>query len=327
MDRVGTLALVLAALGCGTYSPELETCAITCDPENGIACPRNLSCGTDFHCHETADDTVCTFDITIVLDNADAFPDAEIVGPGPARCPSETCTFQLAGGVRTRFVRDPLSSDFVSFSGGCEGRISCDIVPHEDTEVHVIFGAGRTIEVTYLGDGVGSVTSDPGTIDCHGFALGRCLETFSTSESVDLRAKPTFPSVFLGWTGASCGADLMCTIPPGSDPIAVASTLEVTRLFIAAVGVTGIDDTITPIIDAELKQPCKTNASCEELLAPGGSHAVQLTPTTTSDRKFKEWIGPTCAALLPNDPPDSCTFTVTDDLVVIGVFEPQPAPI
>jgi hypothetical protein len=74
-----------------------------------------------------------------------------------------------------------------------------------------------TLMVQGSGNGLGTVTSNPGGISCSisaGTASGACSEPYDSGAEVILTAAPAAGSNFTGWSGGGCDdvTDLQCTV-------------------------------------------------------------------------------------------------------------------
>ncbi len=88
--------------------------------------------------------------------------------------------------------------------------------------------ASNQLTVTAIGSGSGTVSSNPGSIDCidaSGSLSGTCSGNFTANSQVTLTASPTGTSAFLGWGGAcaSSGTSPTCLVTLNSGVTVTAS--------------------------------------------------------------------------------------------------------
>jgi Tol biopolymer transport system component len=81
-------------------------------------------------------------------------------------------------------------------------------------------GVARTVTVSKVGTGSGTVTSSPAGIDCG----STCSAQFADGASVTLTATPGSGSKFVGWSGGGCSGKGMC-------PLTLSSDVSVTAQF------------------------------------------------------------------------------------------------
>ena len=132
--------------------------------------------------------------------------------PGGINCGSD-CEEAYANGTSVTLSAAPGDgSKFVSWSApGCAGT-SCEVALDADTTVTATFAPQDTatypLSVQLSGEGGGTVTSEPGGINCG----SDCEETFLEQTKVTLTAEPEDGSVFAGWTGACEGESCEVTM-------------------------------------------------------------------------------------------------------------------
>lgn len=105
-------------------------------------------------------------------------------------------------------------SHFVGWSGPCSGTEPCVVRVQDATSVGVEFA--RNLEpralfsIDKVGDGTGTVTSEPAGVDCG----KNCTATFRVGQEVKLTARPNEGSWFGGWEGPCTGMEV-CTAVVG----------------------------------------------------------------------------------------------------------------
>ena len=126
----------------------------------------------------------------------------------------EACTAEFAVDTTVTLSASPLAgSAFVDWGGACSGTGSvCLLTMSEARNVTATFDSvlaePRTLELTLLGAGTGTVTSSPPGIDCG----SACLAQFEDGTSVTLTASAAAGSSFAGWSGACSGTSTTCTV-------------------------------------------------------------------------------------------------------------------
>jgi uncharacterized repeat protein (TIGR02543 family) len=129
------------------------------------------------------------------------------------------------------------NSIFAGWDGACSGTDPiCNVTMAADESVTATFIRQTTpqhrLTVNKIGDGIGTVMSDPAGIDC-GVA---CEAFFEEGVTVALTATPTANSTFAEWDGACSGTSSTCTVIIDADtsvtamfnPLGDAVTLTIT---------------------------------------------------------------------------------------------------
>lgn len=137
------------------------------------------------------------------------------------------------------------------------------------------------LEVTKSGAGSGTVTSDPGGIDCG----DQCLMTMDAEGVVELTAKPADGDAFRGWSG-DCSGTGMCTIDSSFDAEVDARFEKITNVTVQMkgaptnvqvrslpLGLTCVDGTCTGQFvrgtDVVLTMPLPADVSLRRLVGRG----------------------------------------------------------
>jgi List-Bact-rpt repeat protein/copper binding plastocyanin/azurin family protein len=177
----------------------------------------------------------------------------------------------------------------VTFSPGTY-KFVCDPHASQMKGSFTVTAAPVQLAVAKQGDGSGSVTSDPGGIDCG----STCSATFAKNASVTLTATPATGSTFSGW-GGDCSGTSTCSLTM-SDDRSVTATFALQRLGVTVVKSGNGHGTVT---SAPAGIDC--GATCSGTFAYGTS--VTLTPAPADDSTFTGWDG-ACAGTA------ACTVTV-----------------
>jgi uncharacterized repeat protein (TIGR02543 family) len=110
------------------------------------------------------------------------------------------CTIDFVAGSQVSLTTQ--SNDFVGWSGACSGTGTCTLTMDQDRFVTATFApAPKTLYLTKVGPGSGTVSSSPAGIDCG----ATCTASFADSTQVALTATPAPGSTFGGWSGACFG--------------------------------------------------------------------------------------------------------------------------
>ena len=114
-----------------------------------------------------------------------------------------TCTadFLIAATVVLTAVGDSNSS-FSGWGGACTGTGPCTVTMDAAREVTATFTRPLyTLTVSRIGDGAGTVTSNPAGLACG----ASCSAPFTAGTPIVLNVAPSAGSAFLGWGGACAG--------------------------------------------------------------------------------------------------------------------------
>jgi subtilisin family serine protease len=190
---------------------------------------------------------------------------------------------------------------FNRWLGACAGHGNpCTIAIQRYTRVAAQFDS--PLNVTILGAGNGTVTSDPAGISCP----GDCGETYDARTVVTLTATAAANSSFDGWGGACSGKAPTCTVPIDRAQSVSAKFVTKYRLDIVITGTGAGRVTSQPAgID------CGTHCAAEfDVNAP-----VILTVVPAADSTFTGWTVP-CPFYLST----SCTVTMNEARTMTATF-------
>lgn len=159
--------------------------------------------------------------------------------PTGISCPS-SCSVTVGQGVPVRLAAVPSpGSRFAGWSGGgCSGTDSCVVTMGSDQTVTATFAAQHALNVSRIGRGKGTVTSNPAGISCP----TTCSAIFDHGVPLTFRAKAASGSAFAGWSGAGCSRAGSCVVRLGSN-----QTLRAT--FAASTGFGPPSTTNTGVLD------------------------------------------------------------------------------
>ena len=145
-----------------------------------------------------------------------------------------TSTFDQGSTVTLTAEANP-GSEFAGWSGaGCSGMGACQVSMAGAQNVTASFNAiprlvpvdrssaKRTLSISVTGEGSGTITSDPGGIECG----TPCSAAYAPGTKVTLSAKPDGESAFSGWSGCDSSSATSCTLTLGSSRTVGASFRE-----------------------------------------------------------------------------------------------------
>ena len=195
-------ALMLAAMT-ACYAPTLTPCSVHCD--GTAACPADLECGADHHCHEVGDTAVCARDFIVTVRKSGT-GDGLISSDRTIDC-GPVCSMTVApGDAVTLMAMATSGSHFTGWSGVCSGSGTCPLTVNADTTVSAGFNRSVSLAVAFLGAGGGRVISSVPGLDC----TSDCTVDFDATTTVTLTAVADGGSTFIEWGGACQGQD--CTV-------------------------------------------------------------------------------------------------------------------
>lgn len=223
--------------------------------------------------------------------------------PGGLSCPG-ACSLTVAEGAQVALTAVAQSSSvFLGWSGGgCTGTGSCIVTAGSDQNVTASFGLQRSLLVTVVGSGTGTVTSSPGGISCG----ADCAEIYPPGTSVTLTASAAADSRFVGWTGGGCTGTGTCVVTV-NDAVMVEARFErlVRSLMVNRTGLgTG---TVASLVGIACGGTCSATV-------PDGTSVV-LTATPDAGSLFAGWSGP-CTGTN-----QICSFTIHGDVTAGAQFD------
>lgn len=172
------------------------------------------------------------------------------------------------------------------------------------------------------GNGRGSVTSTPASLDCTvapGTTTGtRCSASFAADLPVTLTAKAETGSIFAGWTGdcAAAGTAETCTVTPDQARTVGATFTQANYTITLTVAGTGTGSVSVNVGGVARTACTKANSPCTY---QGGANAtVTLTGVPSGSNNLFDVFGTTCPGAQSGANP--CTFTLTSDVALKGNF-------
>ena len=272
------------------------------------------SAGTASMCTVTMDaDRSVTADFS-----SSAFPvQVRTVGNGEGRVTSMPAGIDCGSTCQATFDRDTTITltaqavagfEFETWLRDCQSAGSnptCTLTVDEPKDVRARFRVPTfSLGVTKVGTGAGTVTSDPGGIDCG----GTCTTDLSQGTMVTLTAVADGGSTFEGWSGGGCaGQDPTCTITLDADRTVNARFDGITFPLAVANAGNGVGRVTSDPAGIDCGSTCTTRFS------PGTM--VRLTATPAGDSGFAGWQGD-CAGV------GDCSLTMDAARSATAVFEP-----
>ncbi len=237
-------------------------------------------------------------------------------GSGTVKCKvgagsPETCATEYpAGTALTLIAEASAGSEFAGFSGACTG-FACEVTMTASRSVTATFNLippefEYPLTVERLGNGSGTVTSDPAGIDCG----PDCSEPFLEGTKVTLTATPAPGSAFDHWTGGGCTGSGTCTTTMSTSRTARAVFVAVGQrtLTISRTGTGGGTVTSSPA-GIDCGQACSVGF--------GVGTKVTLTATAAAGSRFAGFSG-ACTGT------GSCRVTLDQAREVTAAFEKVP---
>jgi len=149
-----------------------------------------------------------TFGLTVT--KAGAGSGTVTSSPSGINCGS-ICSANYSSGTSVTLTAATASgSTFGGWSGACSGTGACTVSMTAARSVTATFNSSattRSLSVTKMGSGTGTVTSSPAGINCG----STCAANFANGTSVTLSAAPASGSTFAGWSGECTGTG-NCTL-------------------------------------------------------------------------------------------------------------------
>jgi hypothetical protein len=202
----------------------------------------------------------------------------------------------------TLTATDGANSTFAGWTN-CDSAVGnqCTITMSTDKTVTATFDlVNRTLTVSKVGTGSGTVTSNPPGINCG----STCLANFSSGTVVTLTPTPNVSSIFISWSGDPDCADGSVTMDADKTCTATFNLVQHTL----AVNITGTGSGTVTSSPAGITCPgdCTENYNHDT--------TVTLTATPATGSGFAGWTG--CDSVSGNQ----CTITMTEAKNVTATF-------
>ncbi len=224
-----------------------------------------------------------------------------VTSPAGISCGTDCLEVVTPGSTVVLAASPAAGSQFLGWGGACSGTADCTVTVVAATSVTATFQLIRhPLSITKLGNGDGTVTSNPAGIACG----ADCTEMIPHGTTVELVATPATGTVFTGWSGACTGT--------GACTVLVTAASTVTATF----ALTQHDLTVTKMGNGAgvVDGPgifCGTD--CKERLDYGTMVSLVAVPDTGS--VFSGWSG-ACTGT------GDCMVTITTATTVTATFTP-----
>ena len=241
-------------------------------------------------------------DLTVTKDG----PGAGLVtaSPNGIQCGADCSESYPVDSVVVLSASEEFGSAFGGWTGGgCAGTGTCVVTMDQARSVNATFNLAEfPLTVTLAGDGVGSVTSDVGSINCG----ATCSDNYVYQTAVTLTPSPDASSAFTGWSGGGCSGTAPCTVTV-DQAVNVTATFELLEYDL---NIEFIGDGSGTVNVMPSGTDCTTN--CSVTVLTGSS--VTLTADSETGSSFTEWGG-ACTGT------STCVFTITAPSTVSVTFE------
>lgn len=145
--------------------------------------------------------------------------------PSGLSCSSGTCSGTFSSGANVTLSAAPGSGQsFSGWSGPCSGTGSCVLNLVSSATVSASFTSitptpTRSLSVSLMGDGQGSISSSPAGLSCSG---GTCSASFIQGTTIILTPTVQSGNVFQGWNGV-CSGTSKCALTLSSSQAVTAT--------------------------------------------------------------------------------------------------------
>ncbi len=226
-----------------------------------------------------------------------------VTSPSGINCGAVCIETVVPNGMVMLTASPAAGSQFAGWGGACTGignGPTCMVTISAATSVSATFNAIRhPLTITKLGDGVGTVKSNPPGIACG----SDCSESFLQGTTVELTAEPATGTVFSGWTGACTGTGPCSVLMTAAS--SVTATFALTQHDLTTTK-TGNGSGVISGAGIFCGADCKHTH-------PYGT-VVQLAATPDAGSTFGGWSGGGCSGT------GMCTVTMTAATTVTASF-------
>ncbi len=221
----------------------------------------------------------------------------------------DDCALMVAQGSSVQLAAEPATHwDFASWSNPSCGGLLCDFVAEADSEITSTFTrTSYPLVVSISGPGAGSVSSQPGALNCQS---GSCSSPFESEQSVILTAQPASGAVFQAWSGDCSGATPTCQVDM-TGPKNVEALFEQDLVTLTATRLGPGNVTSSPV-------GINCPGTCAFDVVRGQS--VTLSNQPAPGARFVGWSGGCVGTGI-------CIVTMSTDRGITAEFEPIPVPI
>ncbi|MEP6910449.1 MAG: hypothetical protein ABI896_08475, partial [Actinomycetota bacterium] len=284
----GTVTSDVAGINCGTTCsasfPDgtVVTLTAVASPGSAFAGRSAAGCfgtGTCTVTMSVARNVTATFILTQPLAVTKTGSGTGTVGSdvGALNCGSTCSVNYVSGTVVTLSAAASPGSRFGGWSGsGCSGTGTCTVTMSQARTVTATFIALHTLTVSKKGSGRGTVSSNPGAIDCG----STCAAGYDQDAQVTLSATAAAGSRFAGWSGAGCSGIGTCTVALSEARGVTAIFVQVVPLDVTVAGAGSVSSNPSGILCGH---------ACTRQYDAGTD--VTLTAAAKKGRWFQGWSG------------------------------------
>lgn len=218
-----------------------------------------------------------------------------------------TCTHDYPVGTMVSLT--PAANNnraFTGWGGACTGTtVPCVVTMDAAKSVSATFEVNR-LTIIRAGNGSGTVTSNPGGINCG----GDCSNDYNDNTPVTLTAAASGGSLFTGWTGGPCDGSTSTTCD-----VTMEGPLEITATFQDASALTvtppGASGSVTSDVGG-----INCPGTCAASFVTSAATPVSLTAAANAGFAFVSWSG--CDSVAGN----VCNVTMNADKTVTPAYAP-----
>jgi hypothetical protein len=262
-------------------------------------------------------DATCTLTVTrdVVIgarfDVAMFTVDVELMGsgsglvlstPGGVTCPG-VCAMAFPYNTAIELAASPTTtSSFLGWGGPCSGAGTCSFTLTADTHVMAGFAANNDLIVMRVGNGSGTVSSNPAGISCG----ADCAQGYAPGTVVTLSAAPAADSTFTGWSGGGCSGTGTCQVTM-SQAVMVTATFALQKhdLQVARAGAGS---------GSVSSNPAGISCGTDCVESYDAHTMVTLTAVADPDSTFMGWSGGGCSGA------GACVVTMDSAVSVTATF-------
>jgi hypothetical protein len=211
-------------------------------------------------------------------------------------------TYTYTHGSPVTITADPEPGyEFSNWSGDCSGE-TCSVTMDADKTVTANFSLILyALDITKIGSGSGTVTSDPAGIDCG----ETCSYEFNPDTIITLTAVPDADSRFAGWTGGCTGEEETCQVTMDTAKTVSAEFIMQYDLTVTKTG-SGSGAVTSVPAGIDCGENCTFKFDLDEVVA--------LTAETDPDSLFSGWSddcsGETCSVTMDGDKTVTANFSL-----------------
>lgn len=205
----------------------------------------------------------------------------------------KTCNASFLEGTKITLLAAPAAdSNFLGWSGACQGTKACELRMNQNREVSARFVASADYKLKVQRPGNGLVSSEPAGISCGGQEIN-CQQAFGKDAVVTLSATPKAGYQSGKWTGCPAAEGSRCTVTLTRPTTTVQAQFKPLPKYTLDLGKTRFGS----VASAPAGLTCGNQARrCQARFTAGT--AVTLTATPAAGHRFVGW-GDGCSGTDP----------------------------